>query len=79
MQESSVTLGFFFIYHTYIIPNPRISRFCTFCNLGSKIYGENDPKFLHGLKGMVTYFLGRDFGVRYMHPKGTFVGFLFWA
>ena len=47
--------------------------------IGSNICVKNDPKFLHDLKAMGPYFLGRDFGLRYMHPKGTFAGFVFWA
>ena len=44
----------------------------------SKIFNFFDPKFLHDFEGIVKYFSVRDFGVQYVHPQGTFVGFPFW-
>ncbi len=44
----------------------------------SKIFKFFDPKFLHDFEGIVKYFSARNFGVQYVHPQGTFVGFPFW-
>ena len=42
-----------------------------------KIFKFFDPNFLQDFEGIVKYFSARDFGVQYVHPQGTFVGFSF--
>ena len=67
-----------YIYHGTQIPGAqKMHKFAEKKTL-SKIFNFFDPKFLHDFEGIVKYFSARDFGVQYVHPQGTFVGFPFW-
>ena len=82
--SENIIFGNFGICRTLFIswgPDTWCPKSCEICRNKtplSKIFKFFDPKFLHDFEGIVKYFSARNFGVQYVHPQGTFVGFPFW-